>query len=225
MLLDVRGLTVRFGAVEALREVNLQLALGEALGLVGANGCGKTTLFDAVTGVVPIAGGEVKFAGDDITGASIYEIARRGIARTNQTVRLFSTMTVADNIARVDRGGLDDISALLDHTGLAARRKTLASELSLAEQRRLEVARALARSPRLVLLDEPTSGLSLDETDAMIALLAEHVLPGRAVILIEHKLSVLDALCPRAMLLEQGRVANAGSPVDLFGSFVQRRER
>ncbi len=220
MLLDVRGLTVRFGGVEALSKVDLQLAPGEALGLVGANGCGKTTLFNAVTGVVPVAAGEVSFAGDDITGAPIQEIARRGVARTNQTVRLFPTMTVADNVARVDRGGSDGMGAVLEQTGLAARRETLASELSLAEQRRLEVARALARSPRLVLLDEPTSGLSPEDTDAMIALLAEHVLPCRAVILIEHKLRVLSALCPRAVLLDQGRVANAGSPAGLFGSFV-----
>jgi branched-chain amino acid transport system ATP-binding protein len=220
MLLDVQGLTVRFGGVEALSNVDLKLAAGEVLGLVGANGCGKTTLLDAVTGVVPIAAGRVKLAGEDITGAPIHDIARRGIARTNQTARLFTTMTVADNVSRVDQASAETIDAVLAQTGLAGRREILAGELSLAEQRQLEIARALARSPRLMLLDEPTSGLSPEDTDAMIELLSKHVLPGRAVILIEHKLPVLSTLCARAMLLDQGRVASAGPPAALFGSFV-----
>ena len=224
MLLDVQGLTVRFGGVEALNNVDLQLAAGEVLGLVGANGCGKTTLLNAITGVAPIAAGHVKFAGEDITGAPIHDIARRGIARTNQTARLFAAMTVADNISRVDQRSDETIDAVLGHTGLTERRETLAGELSLAEQRRLEVARALARSPRLLLLDEPTSGLSPEDTDAMIALLAKHVLPGRAVILIEHKLPVLSALCARATLLDQGRVAGTGPPAGLFGSFMHRED-
>jgi branched-chain amino acid transport system ATP-binding protein len=215
MLLDVRGLAVRFGGVEALDAVDLQLAPGEVLGLAGANGCGKTTLFNAICGVVPIAAGHVKFAGEDITGAPIWAIARRGIARTNQTARVFPMMTVADNVSPVDRLGRHDIDAVLACTGLGARRETLAGELSIAEQHRLEIARALARAPRLVLLDEPTSGLSPEDTQAMVALLAEHVLPGRAVLLIEHKLSVLSELCPRAIVLEQGRVASTGPPAGL----------
>jgi branched-chain amino acid transport system ATP-binding protein len=221
MLLDVQGLTVRFGGVEALASVDLRLAPGEVLGLVGANGCGKTTLFNAITGVVPIAAGRVKFAGEDIAGAPIHDIARRGISRTNQTARLFAAMTVADNVSRVDRGSDETVDAVLRRTGLAEHRETLAGELSLAEQRRLEVARALARSPRLLLLDEPTSGLSSDDTDAMTTLLAKHVLPGRAVILIEHKLPVLSALCARAILLDQGRVSCAGPPAGLFSSFMR----
>lgn len=215
MLLDVRGLAVRFGGVEALDAVDLQLAPGEVLGLAGANGCGKTTLFNAICGVVPIAAGHVRFSGEDITGAPIWEIARRGIARTNQTARVFPMMTVADNVSPADRAGRKDIDAVLACTGLEARGEALAGELSLAEQRRLEIARALARAPRLVLLDEPTSGLGPEDTQAMVALLAEHVLPGRAALLIEHKLSVLSELCPRAIILEQGRVATIGPPADL----------
>jgi ABC-type branched-subunit amino acid transport system ATPase component len=222
MLLDVKGLTVRFGGVEALTNVDLRLARGEVLGLVGANGCGKTTLFNAITGVVPIADGQVKFAGEDIVGVPIHDIARRGIARTNQTARLFTNMTVADNVSRVDRGDGETIDVVLAHMGLDERRDSLAGELSLAEQRRLEIARALARSPRLLLLDEPTSGLSPEDTDAMIGLLAKHVLPGRAAILIEHKLPVLSVLCPQAILLAQGRVAGVGRPARLFESFGNR---
>jgi branched-chain amino acid transport system ATP-binding protein len=220
MLLELRALAVRFGGVEALKAVDLQLAAGEALGLVGPNGCGKTTLINAICGVVPVVGGRVTFAGDDITAAAIHAIARRGIARTNQTVRLFPKMTVADNVARVDGPDRAPIDAILEYTGLADRKEALAEELSIAGQRRLEVARLLARSPRLVLLDEPTSGLSPEDTDAMTALLAQHVLPGRAAIVIEHKLPVLKRLCPQAVLLDQGRVAGIGPPADLFGSYV-----
>jgi ABC-type branched-subunit amino acid transport system ATPase component len=221
MLLDVEALTVRFGGVEALAGVDLKVAQGEVLGLVGANGCGKTTLLNAICGVVRPAAGSIGFRGVQLAGLPMHEIARLGIARTNQAARLFPMMTIAENVARADASvARDRLDEVLDQTGLIARRSTLAGELSLAEQRRLEIARALARSPRLMLLDEPASGLSPQETDEMIALLAEHVLPGRAAILIEHKLPVLEALCPQAVLLDQGRVANAGPPAELFAAFV-----
>jgi ABC-type branched-subunit amino acid transport system ATPase component len=126
-------------------------------------------------------------------------------------------MTVADNVARVDRSGSADAAeSALERVGLAARRRVLAGELSLTEQRLLEVARVLARAPRLILMDEPTSGLGPQETESMTALLADAVLPGRAVILAEHKLPVLAALCPRAVLLDQGRKAKEGPPSQLF---------
>jgi ABC-type branched-subunit amino acid transport system ATPase component len=221
MLLQLEGLSVRFGGVEALAGVDLELAPGQALGLVGANGCGKTTLFDAITGVVRASAGRVVLLGRDITHAAVHDIARAGIARTFQTVRLFPAMTVADNVARVDQpGGEGSVEPALDQTleqtGLAARRTVLAAELSLAERRRLEIARALARAPKLLLMDEPTSGLSPQETEDMIALLTSVVLPGRAAIIAEHKVHVLAALCPAAVLLDQGRKIKQGPPADLL---------
>jgi len=217
MLLQLEGLRVRFGGVEALAGIDLQLEEGQALGLVGANGCGKTTLFNAITGVVRPSAGRILFFGSDITAAPVYDLARRGIARTFQTVRLFQAMTVADNVARVDKAGPARlVEQTLERVGLAAQRHVLVSELSLAEQRRLEVARVLARAPRLVLMDEPTSGLSPQETQDMIGLLADAVLPGRAVILAEHKPQVVAALCPLAVLLNQGHKVKEGSPADLF---------
>jgi ABC-type branched-subunit amino acid transport system ATPase component len=216
MLLQLEGLSVRFGGVEALAGLDLRLEAGQALGLMGANGCGKTTVFNAVTGIVRPSAGRILFDGRDIAGAPTHAIARSGIARTFQTVRLFPAMTVADNVARVDRAGsVDEVERALERVGLAGRRHVLAGELSLFEQRRLEVARALARAPRLVLMDEPTSGLSPQETEAMVALLAEAVLPGRAAILAEHKAWVLAALCPEALLLDQGRKTGEGPPADL----------
>jgi branched-chain amino acid transport system ATP-binding protein len=222
MILQLEGLTVRFGGVEALSGVDLEVAHGQALGLVGANGCGKTTVFNAVTGVVPSAAGRVIFLGEDITAAPIHAIARRGIARTYQTVRLFPAMTVAGNVTPVDEpSAYDRVEAVLEQTGLLARRQVLAGELALAEQRRLEVARALARSPRLVLMDEPTSGLTPRETDDMIRLLADRVLPNRSVILIEHKPHVLADLCPLAVLLDQGRKVDVCPPAELFAPFAR----
>ena len=221
MLLDVQDLTVRFGGVEALAGVGLQVPQGETLGLVGANGCGKTTLLNAICGVVRPVAGSISFRGVQLAGLPMHEIARLGVARTNQTARVFPMMSVAENVARADAAvDPERLDEVLDQTGLFARRSTLAGDLSLAEQRRLEIARALARSPRLMLLDEPASGLSPQDTDGMIALLAEHVLPGRTAILIEHKLPVLVALCPRAVLLDQGRVANIAPPAELFAAFV-----
>ncbi|HEY7598694.1 MAG TPA: ATP-binding cassette domain-containing protein, partial [Candidatus Limnocylindrales bacterium] len=228
MLLQLEGTSVRFGGVEALSRVDLELAPGQALGLVGANGCGKTTLFNAVTGVVRPSEGRIVFLGRDITRAAAHDIARAGIARTFQTVRLFATMTVADNVARVDEaGGEGSVELALEQTGLAQRRNVLAGELSLVEQRRLEIARALARAPRLLLMDEPTSGLSPQETEDMIAMLASKVLPGRAAIVAEHKAHVLAALCPAAVLLDQGRKVKQGPPDDLLagaGAAKAKRE-
>jgi branched-chain amino acid transport system ATP-binding protein len=221
MLLRLEGLSVRFGGVEALSGVDLQLEAGQALGLMGANGCGKTTLFNAITGIVRPSAGRILFCDSDIGAAPAHAIARRGIVRTFQTVRLFPAMTVADNVARVDAAGTGDAAeSALERVGLAARRRVLAGELSLTEQRLLEVARVLARAPRLILMDEPTSGLSPQETEHMTALLADAVLPGRAVILAEHKLPVLAALCPSAVLLDQGRKVKEGPPAALLADLT-----
>jgi branched-chain amino acid transport system ATP-binding protein len=226
MLLRLEGLSVRFGGVEALANVDLRLEPNQALGLVGANGCGKTTLFNGISGVVRANAGRILFLDRDITAASVHDIARRGVARTFQTVRLFPSMTVAHNVARVDEPGTrDSVEHALERTGLSAHRNVLVAELSLAEQRRLEIARALARCPKLLLMDEPTSGLSPQETEDMIGLLAESVLPGRAVILAEHKPHVLAALCPLAALLDQGRKVKEAPPAQLFDEAILQRDR
>jgi branched-chain amino acid transport system ATP-binding protein len=223
MLLRLEGLTVRFGGVEALGAVDLSLAPGQSLGVMGPNGCGKTTLFNAVSGVVRADGGRVYFGDRDITGLPVHEIARRGIARTFQTVRLFPMMTVRDNVRPATGGEKANVERALDSVGLAAKSDTLAGELALGEQHRLEIARALARTPRLVLMDEPTAGLNAEETDALVELIAAAVLPVAALILIEHKPDVVAALCPMAILLDRGRKVAEAPPAELFGGDAFRR--
>jgi ABC-type branched-subunit amino acid transport system ATPase component len=228
MLLQLEGLTVRFGGVEALSAVDLALEPGASLGLMGPNGCGKTTLFNAISGIVRPSSGRILLRGRDIAGSSVHDIARRGVARTFQTVRLFPQMTVLDNIRPVapPASAGEDIGIVeraLAQTGLAGKRHTLADELSLGEQRRLEIARAMARSPHLVLMDEPTAGLNPEETDALVRLVAETVLPACSLILIEHKPDVIAALCPVAILLDQGRKAAEAPPAELFASEAFRR--
>jgi len=215
-MLEIERLTVRFGGLEALADLDLTLAPGAALGLIGPNGSGKTTLFNAISGIVQPAAGRIMFQGRDLVGRAPYQIARAGIARTFQTVRVFQRMTVRDNVrsASTDKGKAVD--ALLSRVGLATLEDTLAGELPLMEQRRLEIARVLAHQPCLVLLDEPSGGLSPGETEEMIQLLKEVVLPAAATILIEHKLALIEALCPRAALLVQGRKAAEAAPADLL---------
>jgi len=223
MLLQLEGLTVRFGGVEALRALDLSLAPGHSLGLMGPNGCGKTTLFNVISGLVRPDSGRVVFRGDDITRSAVHDIARRGIARTFQTIRLFPQMTVRDNVRPAAAQGSPGeetqiVERALVQVGLAAKRDTLADELSLGEQRRLEIARALARSPHLVLMDEPTAGLDSEETDELVELIADAVLPASGLILIEHKPDVIAALCPMAVLLDQGHKMTEAPPADLFAS-------
>jgi ABC-type branched-subunit amino acid transport system ATPase component len=223
MLLRLEGLTVRFGGVEALSGVSLELAAGAALGLMGPNGCGKTTLFNAISGIIRPESGRIVFADLDIAGRPAHDIARRGIARTFQTVRLFERMTVRENVMPVTAAADPHrVERLLEQAKLGPKRDVLAAELSLAEQRRLEIARALARAPSLMLMDEPTAGLSAQETDEMVELIGAAVLPAGALILTEHKSDVIAALCPTAVLLDQGRIAAQGPPADLFAGSAFR---
>jgi ABC-type branched-subunit amino acid transport system ATPase component len=224
MLLRLEKLSVNFGGVEALSEVDLDLAPGERLGLMGPNGCGKTTLFNAVTGVVHPSKGRVVFDGEDITCCPIHAIARRGIARTFQMVRLFQNMTVFDNVApSTARTSPDLVQSALERVGLAPKRHVLAGGLSLGEQRRLELARVLACSPRLILMDEPTAGLNPEETDDMATLIGAELPPAQALILIEHKPNVVAALCSSATLLDQGRSTLHAPPGEMFSSGAFRR--
>ena len=230
-MLILRGIEKRFGALAALSDIDLEVEAGEVLGIIGPNGSGKTTLLNAVTGVHAPSAGRITFQGTDITGWKGHRIARLGVARTFQNVRLFPTMTVFQNVwaAQHRRGDVawrellfaggsaerrrrGEVDYLLERTGLADRRDLLAGGLPLPDQRRLELARALARAPRLLLLDEPAGGMTPAETGQMIGLIREVAMPGRTCIVIEHKMEMIRELCDRVCVLNFGRKVAEGSP-------------
>ena len=223
-MLKVEGLSRTFGGVEALVGVDLDVADGEVLGLIGPNGSGKTTLFNVLTGVYPSHAGRILLRGEDITNRKPHEIIRRGVARTFQNLRIYQRMTVFENVWAAqhslpgigraelfvsrrapERARRDEVERLLDVTGLADRADLLAGGLPLPDQRRLELARALARAPDLLLLDEPAGGMTPTETAVMAALIREVATPGRTCIVIEHKMDMLSGFCQRMCVLNFGR--------------------
>ena len=234
-MLSVEGLSRSFGGVAALAELDLRVAPGDVLGLIGPNGSGKTTLFNVMTGVYPVDQGSIRLRGEDITNLKPPAIVRRGVARTFQNLRIYRRMTVFDNVwvaqhslpgvglrelivARpaAERARRAEVDRLLEATGLADRAGLLAGELPLPEQRRLELARALVRSPDLLLLDEPAGGMTPSETAAMAALIRDVAAPGRTCIVIEHKMDMLTDLCTRMVVLNFGRKIAEGTPDEVL---------
>ena len=230
-MLRIEGLSRFFGGVAALEELDLAVADGEVLGLIGPNGSGKTTLFNVITGVHAADAGRVVLRNADITRTTPAGIVRLGIARTFQNLRIFQRMSVRDNVwvaqhslpgvgplgllsnrSAAERERRAEVDALLDAVGLADRRETLAGSLPLPDQRRLELARALARSPALLLLDEPAGGMTPAETAEMAALIRDFAVPGRTCIVIEHKLDLISEVCQRLCVLNFGRKIADGEP-------------
>lgn len=221
-MLEIEGLTVRFDGVEALRDFTLAVQPGARVGVIGPNGSGKTTLFNAISGLVAIGGGTIHLDGRMISRLAPHQIAAAGIARTFQSVRLFQRLSALDNVlpvtgsaAATARDARQAALAALEAVGLTARRDTLASDLSFYEQRRLEIARAMAQKPRLLLADEPTAGLSQSECDHVIELIGNAFGAEAAILLIEHKIAVVEALCPRSMLLSEGRLITNAATSDM----------
>ena len=230
-MLRIEGLSRFFGGVAALEELDLAVADGEVLGLIGPNGSGKTTLFNVITGVHAADAGRVVLHDADITRSTPAGIVRLGIARTFQNLRIFQRMSVRDNVwvaqhslpgvgplgllsnrSAAERERRAEIDALLEAVGLADRRDALAGSLPLPDQRRLELARALARSPALLLLDEPAGGMTPAETAEMAALIRDFAVPGRTCIVIEHKLDLISEVCQRLCVLNFGRKIADGEP-------------
>jgi len=234
-MLRVEGLSHHFDGVEALVELNLRVAEGDVVGLIGPNGSGKTTLLNVITGVYKPTRGRIRFHDREISGLEPHEIITLGIARTFQNLRIYNRMTVSDNVwvaqhslpgvslrelvlARPDkeRRHREEIERLLELVGLAERRDTLAQNLTLQDQRRLELARALVRSPELLLLDEPAGGMTPVETEKMAALIRDVALPGRTCVIIEHKMDMIASLCSRICVLNFGRKIAEGRPDDVL---------
>ncbi len=214
MTLAVEGVSVRFDGTEALRGVSLAAAPGERLGLVGPNGAGKTTLLDAVSGLLRPVAGAVRLGETRLTGLGADAVARAGVGRAFQSPRLFTRMTVEENVRA---GRVLDARPWLALVGLEARRAELAGALTPGEGRRLELARALAGEPRVLLLDEPFGGLTPAETEAMAALVLRAGAPGRITLLVEHKLAVVTRLCPRVVVLHLGEKIFDGPAASLRG--------
>lgn len=234
-MLKVEGLSRTFGGVEALVGLDLEVKEGAVVGLIGPNGSGKTTLFNILTGVYPADSGRVFLRGKDVTNRKPQQIIRQGVARTFQNLRLYQRMTVFDNVwvaqhslpdvtlrelilARRERERVrrEAVEQMLEVTGLADRADQLADGLPLAQQRRLELARALIRSPDLLLLDEPAGGMTPVETAEMADLIRQVAAPGRTCIVIEHKMDLLSGLCQRMCVLNFGRKIAEGEPKQVF---------
>jgi branched-chain amino acid transport system ATP-binding protein len=218
-MLDISGITVRFGGHVALDDVRLTAAPGEVTGLIGPNGAGKTTLFNVITGLQAPQRGRVRLDGDDVTGLAPYRRARRGLARTFQRLELFGLLTVRENVelaasVRGRRPGrsADEALALVGLTGMGEVR---ADELPTGKARLVELARALATGPQVLLLDEPASGQDDAETEAFRDVLLTVAAEGMAVVLVEHDVHLVMRTCARVHVLDFGRVLAAGTAAEV----------
>ncbi len=219
-LLEIRGVMVRFGGVMAVGGVDLDAEAGRVTGLIGPNGAGKTTLFNVVSGIQDPTAGSVLLDGHDLTHDGAHQRARRGVARTFQRLELFSSLSVRDNVlvaAEVARqphpGQFAD--ELLERLGIAGLAHTEAGDLPTGSARLVEVARALATRPRLLLLDEPASGLDEAETLELGRLLRSLAADGLAVLLVEHDMSLVMDVCDVVYVLDLGKVIASGTPAEV----------
>jgi branched-chain amino acid transport system ATP-binding protein len=222
-LLEVSVLSKHFGGLQAVKDVSFAIEPGEIVGILGPNGAGKTTLYNLLTGFIPYDSGSVVFKGRDLRGLAPYRIAGLGISRTFQLCRPFVGMTVFENVIVGGLGaggggsGLDaHAHALLEQVGLAGKEQFAVETLSYGDQRRLEIARALAAKPALLLLDEPFAGLGSGEIADLSALIRSvHAEQGLTVMLIEHKLHEFMRLVNRVIALDFGEIIAAGTPEDI----------
>ena len=239
-LLDLDAVTMQFGGVTALAEVSLYVEEGEIAGLIGPNGAGKTTVFNVVTGVFQPTSGDIRFRGASIVGKKRYQVTKTGIARTFQNIRLFPDMTAIENVMvggdahhrtsvpgalvplmgrnrREDRDGRRQAQALLELVGIAHRAEDAARNLPYGDQRRLEIARALATDPKLVLLDEPAAGFNPAEKKNLSDLIRKVRDTGYTVLLIEHDMGLVMNVCDRITVLDFGRKIAEGLPATIQG--------
>lgn len=221
-LLEIDRVSKSFGGVKANADVSFDVVEGEILGLIGPNGAGKTSLFNSIAGEVVPDAGEIRLEGKRISGLGAAHCARSGIARTFQVVRSFDSMTVLENVmtgafARfpASQAAMAEAERMLEFAGLSTRADTQAFELSPPEKRRLEVARALATGPRVLLLDEMLTGLTPAEAQAGVAFIREVRARGVTIIMVEHVMEVLLPLIDRAVVLNLGRVLMQGLPADV----------
>ena len=224
-ILEAERLSKRFGGLTAISGVNIEVEQGEILGLIGPNGAGKTTLFNLLSGAIRADTGLVRFKGQDITGLKPHRIARRGLARTFQSVKIFSRMSVIDHVrlgylfGRLeagDKGEADrEVCKILEFVGLASVRDSRGGELILANQKRLEVARALAAKPDLLLLDELMAGLTFTEMTEAMELVKKIGRRGVTIVMIEHVMKAIMSICGRIIVLDHGLKIADGTPEEI----------
>jgi branched-chain amino acid transport system ATP-binding protein len=236
-MLETEDLTVKFGGLTALDSVSFAIKRGEILGLIGPNGAGKTTCFNAITGVYRPSSGSVTFDGAPLGRIKRHQITRRGIARTFQNIRLWGEMTALENVVvgtdarhktsvpgalvrtprhrREERSAIEKAAALLQFVGIAHRGEEKAKNLPYGDQRRLEIARALATEPKLLCLDEPAAGFNPSEKSALIDLIQAIRDDGYTVLLIEHDMRLVMGVTDRIVVLEFGRKIADGLPAEI----------
>jgi branched-chain amino acid transport system ATP-binding protein len=236
-LLDAVGVSKRFGGLQAVREVSFSIAPAEVYGLIGPNGAGKTTLFNLLTGIYAPDAGEFRLDGRSLRGLRADQVAKAGIARTFQNIRLFANLSALENVMigrhvrpragvlgavlrtrktlqeekDIERRGLE----LLDYVGIRARANDAAGSLPYGDQRRLEIARALALEPRLLALDEPAAGMNAAESLALRKLIQSIRAGGTTVLLIEHDVRLVMNVCDRVMVLDYGEKIAEGRPAEV----------
>jgi branched-chain amino acid transport system ATP-binding protein len=236
-LLEARDIGKRFGGVQALAGVSFSIRRGEIYGLIGPNGAGKTTLFNVLTGIYAADRGRFTFDGEPLAGLGPHQVAARGIARTFQNIRLFANLSVLENVmigrhvrtragvlgavlrdraTRAEEAAIEQrASELLEYVGMRTRANDAAGSLPYGDQRRLEIARALATEPRLLALDEPAAGMNSAETLALRGLLERIRSDGVTLLLIEHDVRLVMNVCDRVLVLDYGERIAEGTPADV----------
>jgi len=241
-VLKVSGVSKRFGGLQALSDVGITIEPGQVYGLIGPNGAGKTTFFNVITGLYTPDGGTFELGGAPYVPTTVHEVAKAGIARTFQNIRLFAEMTALENVmvgrhVRSHSGLIGAVfrtprfkkeeaeiahraQALLDYVGIGKYAEFKARTLSYGDQRRLEIARALATDPKLIALDEPAAGMNATEKMVLRELIDRIRNDGRTILLIEHDVKLVMGLCDRVTVLDYGKQIAEGTPYD-----VQRNEK
>ena len=236
-LLTAKGISKRFGGVQALADVGFTIRHGEIYGLIGPNGAGKTSLFNVLTGIYVPDGGEFTFDGEPLVNVKPNDVAARGIARTFQNIRLFANLSALENVmigrhVRTRAGVWGAVTRnagtraeeraihrrayeLLEYVGVARRANSLARHLAYGDQRRLEIARALATEPRLLALDEPAAGMNATETASLKGLLEDIRRDGTTILLIEHDMKLVMSVCDRVLVLDYGRKIAEGTAAEV----------
>ena len=237
IMLNISGVNKSFGGLQALSEVSMQIQRGQIYGLIGPNGAGKTTLFNVITGLYQPDTGTFELAGQRYSPSAPHDVARVGIARTFQNIRLFGEMTALENVmvgrhVRTHQGVLGAIfqhaaarreereireraHELLDFVGIGQFAERTSKFLSYGDQRRLEIARALATDPQLLALDEPAAGMNATESLALRELLVKIKAEGKTILLIEHDVKLMMGLCDRLTVLDYGKPIAEGVPADI----------